>query len=766
MAKGTLNQSITPMHQLAREHYLAGQIDASEELFRQLIEISGDDAVALHGIALIDLAKGQIKNAIEGLERTIAIEINNSEYWTTFGIAHSMDNNLPSAKRSFQKALKIKQNNLNARYNYGLCLLEFGETKLAIVEFRRVLKKEAKNTDALLHLGVAYLKDGKTSKSAQIFKRCLQIDPLNTNARINLGNVYQENKQFTQAICEYENVLQTEPKHIEALYNLALALKGIGKFGQAISKFREVLNNQPQHIGALNNLGTTLEKSIDKEEALSSLKKAAELVPDNFIILYNLAHRQTDFHEWEDAEINYKKVLKKNKGFKPAITNLANLMRDTGRLDEAMGIYQGLLTSSPDLANAHSDYLANLNYIHEGDNEFIYREALEWNQRHGTTRNYTNYPFKNKKTPTRRLKIGYVSPDFQTHSNNYFFAPLLAAHNSNNVETFCFSDNLFQDDTTRYLMANSDHWRTIFDMTDQQASKFIRNDKIDILVDMTGHMAKNRLTMFAQRPSPIQVTWLGYPNTTGLTTMDYRLVDEITDPKDLNNDFHSETVVRLPDGFLCYSPPARTPTIVEPPYKENGFITFGSFNNLAKVTSTVIETWAKCLNLVPNSRLFIKALALSSGSTRKRLYNRFEEHGIQAERIELAQRVDSTNDHLSLYGKIDIALDTFPYNGTTTTFESLWMGVPVISLIGKRHAARVGGSILLRLSLNDLVAESQIDYVKLAANLAANQSRLIQLRRELRTILENSNFFNYGLFASKIEQSYRNMWINWCNHPT
>ena len=762
MTKGVSRHTLAPMHQLASDHYLAGRMNEAMDAYRQILQIDASDAIALHGMGLIDLTEGQTKSALDALEKAIALDLNNSEYHVTLGIARSMNNSLNLAKLSFQEAVRLKPSNLNARYNFALCLLNLGESKSAVGEFRRILKKQAGNTDALLHLGLAYLIEGAFSRAVQYFKRCLQLDPLNTKARINLGNAYQEDGLFTQAVSEYDAVLNTEPHNVEALYNLGLVLKNLREFDNAVARFREIIVYQPDHIGALNNLGTTLEGIVNKEEALLSLGKASDLAPENFVILFNLATRQKDFLEWESAEINYRKVLKMNEDFKPANTNLANLLRDTGRLDEAITIYRGLLSSASDLSNAHSDYLANLNYIYEGNNEFIYQESLEWERRHGDAKKEPYSVFRNEKVAERRLKIGYVSPDFHEHSINYFFSPLLSAHHQKNVETFCFSDNSYDDEATQHLVSAADHWRSIQGMSDMQASKLIRDDGIDVLVDLTGHMAKNRLTMFSLRPSPIQVTWLGYPNTTGLATMDYRLTDDISDPEGLSDIFHSEKIIRVPEGFLCYRPSDMAPEVVDPAHQGKGFVTFGSFNNLAKVTTVTIDTWAKCLIATPGSRLYVKALALSSPTTKERFYSRFEERGINRARIQLAPRVVTIEEHLSLYAGVDIALDTFPYNGTTTTFEALWMGVPVITLMGQRHAARVGSSILLRLGLDDLVAENYSDFVRRASNLASNKTKLLELRHNLRTILTKSNFLNYDQFASRMEKCYRDMWLTWC----
>lgn len=356
-----------------------------------------------------------------------------------------------------------------------------------------------------------------------------------------------------------------------------------------------------------------------------------------------------------------------------------------------------------------------------------------------------------------RLKIGYVSSDFRTHSVSYFFEPLLQAHDKDVVEVYCYSGGQRPDATTVRLQALAHAWRDIGAMTDAQAAEQIYADGIDILVDLNGHTAQNRLRVFAHKPAPIQVTYLGYPDTTGLRTMDYRITDAWSDPPG-DEVYYTEKLIRLEGCFLCYRPPDDAPPVATLPALKQGFITFGSFNARAKINEEVITLWSRLLQDIPTSRLLIKNPSLTCSVTRDYLYEQFKTQGITRERVELRGLARSTQDHLATYADIDIALDTFPYNGTTTTCEAMWMGVPVVTLAGDAHIGRVGVSLLHTVGQEDLISRNQDEYLRLARSLAEDRTRLANLRGELRQRMAASPLCDAQAFARKVEASYRDIW--------
>jgi predicted O-linked N-acetylglucosamine transferase (SPINDLY family) len=391
--------------------------------------------------------------------------------------------------------------------------------------------------------------------------------------------------------------------------------------------------------------------------------------------------------------------------------------------------------------------------------EMLYEEATQWWQQHGIKKVATSHPVAVSKK-FGRIKIGYISPDFREHSVSYFFLPFLEYHNRDSFEIFCYSEVKREDKITHRIKELSDHWRPIAWLRDRAVAEQVRQDGIDILVDLAGHTAENRLLVFAYKPAPVQVTWLGYPNTTGMPVIDYRFTDEIADPPGEADEYHSEILMRLPDGFLCYGPPDDAPGVSGLPTHKNGRITFGSFNNLPKINPQVIGLWSRLLHQVADSRLLLKSKQFADEHVRQRFLDLFSVCGIGAERLRLLPRVASTAGHLALYHQVDIALDPFPYNGTTTTCEALWMGVPVITLRGDRHAGRVGASILTRLGLEEMIAQNEEAYVDIGVALAASMSALENLRSGLRSRMQSSVLCDGRSFARTMENTFQKVWQN------
>jgi predicted O-linked N-acetylglucosamine transferase (SPINDLY family) len=335
-----------------------------------------------------------------------------------------------------------------------------------------------------------------------------------------------------------------------------------------------------------------------------------------------------------------------------------------------------------------------LNYCADIEPTDVLAEHRRWSEQHTASLANDRQPHANSPDPNRRLRIGYLSPDFCRHSVAFFIESLLAAHDRSAFEILCYANVSQTDIITERLQGLADKWRDIVHLSDQQVAELVRADAVDILVDLVGHTVNNRLLVFARKPAPVQISYLGYPNTTGLSTIDYRLTDAWADPPGRADRFHTETLVRLQGGFLCYQPWPGTPEVSPLPALTSGHITFASFNNATKVNPEVIALWSKILRLLPNARLIMKALQLGDIGTRQRFAQLFEQNGVSMERVELLGWASSTAEHLELYNRVDIGLDPFPYNGTTTTCEALWMGVPVIVLAGNTHAARVGVSLL------------------------------------------------------------------------
>lgn len=440
-----------------------------------------------------------------------------------------------------------------------------------------------------------------------------------------------------------------------------------------------------------------------------------------------------------------------------ALTVLGTATVYQGRLSEGMKVFRRAVKLSPSSSKPHSNLLLCMNYSEACSQPEIYRESLRWASLHVPQTPAS--PDSSVRRQRSRIRIAYLSPDFRNHSVSFFFAPLLKQHDREKFEIYCLSDSLHSDAVTEKLMALCDGWRDIARLNLDEVEKVIGEIQPDILVDLAGHTGHDiRLPLFAKRLAAVQVTWLGYPNTTGLGAMDYRLSDAVTDPLDSRDgSFYSEQLYRLPGGFLCYEPPEKAPDVAALPLLENGHITFGSFNMLPKITDAVITVWSEILRRIPDARLIVKNHYLRDQATARRLLAKFQKQGINGERIDLFPSDSGLWEHLGHYGTIDIALDTFPYNGTTTTCESLFMGVPVVTLSGERHSGRVGLGILAGIGLPELVALDSEEYVRIALHLAGQASSLAKLRKSLRGKLTASQLCDAAAFTGFMETAFSEM---------
>lgn len=588
--------------------------------------------------------------------------------------------------------------------------------------YAQICQADKSDADALIMLGVVNGKLGKHAEASECFSRAVAIRPRNAEAHHNLGIAFREQGKLEEAVGSFREALRIQPDRHDTHDSLAHALLNLGRLGEAADTFRAALRLKPGNAEMHSNLGSVYQAQGLLEQAVACYREAQRL--------------------------------------KPGITydNLGSALSSQGKFEEALACYREGLRRHPADTRIHSNLLMTLNYLPDQDAEAIFREHRAWGRIHGKP-NANPLSFTNIRDPVRRLRIGYVSPDFRTHSVAYFIEPLLANHDG--VETVCYSDVPRPDATTKLLQGLADQWRDVSKFSDEQMAALIRGDGIDILVDLAGHTACNRLPVFTRKPAPVQATWLGYPNTTGLATIDYRLTDAIADPHGLDV-FYTEKLVRLDGCFLCYQPSANAPPIAPLPAAGTGHATFGSFNNLAKVNSRVTELWAELLKAFPAARLVIKNPSLTDPPTRERYQELFAAQGVGSERVELLGHTATREEHLALYGRIDIALDTFPYNGTTTTCEALWMGVPVITLAGENHAGRVGASLLTTLNLNECIADSPHAYLSRVSELANDRERLVHLRMTLRERMRNSPLCDAQAFTRKVEAVYREMWRVWC----
>ncbi|MBF0101300.1 MAG: tetratricopeptide repeat protein [Desulfobacterales bacterium] len=648
-------------------------------------------------------------------------------------------------------------------YNQGVDFHRQGHLHGAITCYQMAIKMNPKFSEAFFNMANALGDLGLMQEALFCYQQAVHINPEDSVAYYNMGNIYQHNGMLRQAITCYQNTIRLKPSLAEAHFNLANALKDQKQYIDAVLAYQRSLQYKPDYAEAYHNLGIVLSGIGKYNEAVSCFKKAIQLNPKDPDSYFNLANTFKRQDKISEAQFCYQHSILLKSDFAEAYNNLGNVFKDQGDYGNALSSYRQALKCKPDFAMAHSNLLLCLHYI-DGINpkEFLDQHLIWANQ--FTCNPSTPVFYLNKLSPRKRLRIGYVSPDFRLHSVSYFIENILAYHNHDEYEIFGYSNVSIPDNITSKMQLYCDQWNDISVLTDEEAFTQIQYDQIDILIDLAGHTANNRMRLFSMKPAPIQVTYLGYPDTTGLLTMDYRLTDAYTDPEGLTDNYYSETLIRLPKTFLCYKPIEGTLLPSELPYKNLGHITFGSFNDRAKINSKVIETWAEILKSVQNSRLVLKSRLLSDPLSTKQLLRIFEQNGILSTRIIFSGYIDPILKHLEFYNHIDIGLDTFPYNGTTTTCEAIWMGVPVVSLVGQTHVSRVGLSILSNVGLGDMAVYSIKDYIDKAISLSKDIHKIDELRVNLRKMMTSSPLMNAQEFTQSLEEEFHKMWGKYCDN--
>lgn len=587
------------------------------------------------------------------------------------------------------------------------------------------------------------------------------------------GHSHSVNKMFSDAYNHhnqgriddaeklYRSIISTSPNHSDALHLLGVIALERCDYDRALNLIKRAIVSYPGAAPYYNNLGLIFKKKGCVEEAMKAFGKAIEIDPKYSEAHNNLGTLFKDSGDLNRAVSYFETATRINSGFSVAYYNLGTVLCDQGFIPAAIVAYRKALNINPGFVQAHSNLLYTLHFSDSISPREIFMEHQVWEKSHARAFLPVRNQFDRDKDPERVLNVGYVSPDFRTHSVAFFLEDVLCQHNREQFRVFCYSSTDKPDDFTQRFREIADVWRDISSLSDEDAAACITKDDIDILVDLAGHTRGSRILIFARKPSPIQVTWLGYPDTTGLSVMDYRLTDTVADPLGPETDLATEKLIRLEGGFLCYRPSGESYPISPPPVLDTGMITFGSFNNNAKISDRTISVWSRVLKNVPGSRLKLKSRSFADFGTRKHILERFDYCGVSSERIWFEGYRVSLKEHFLLYGSVDIALDTFPYNGTTTTCEALWMGVPVIALYGNSHVSRVGGSLLHQTGLDGLLAFSEDEYVEKAVNLSKDIDLLYELRQELRPILANSSLMNPLGFCEKLERAYRDMWKEW-----
>jgi protein O-GlcNAc transferase len=768
-----------------------GKLDEAAASFQELVSWRPTDAEAQNNLGQVRARQGHFDQAIECYQRALqlrpdfaaartnlnqalqqlaiqprAVATQRPQHGTGSqelliaanqrGVAFAQQGRLEEAKLCFQEALRLRHGDADSHNNLGIIYDLQEKHEEAVGHYRRALQARPDLIAGHYNLAIALQKQGKLDEASASFHEAIRLKPDHVDALNNLAIVLMEQNQEDEALACCQKAIRIDPNHGGAHTNLGNVYQKRNQLEEAIRCYREALRLNPNFPEACSNLGKAFQDQRKFSEAIEYYQEALRLRPEFAEAMYNLGNALRDVGKLEEAVEKYRQTLRLKPNFPFAHNNLGDALLKQGRPDLAMPSFKEALRLQPDLGTAQSNYLFCLNYDPHADPDRVFADHQRWGVLQKQRRKLDLKP--HDRDPERRLRVGYISPDFRFHPLTRYFEPVLAKHDPTKVEVFCYAEVPFPDAVTARLEALAHHWRSTCHHADEEVAQRIRADKIDILVDLAGHTANNRLGVLAHKPAPVQATWLGYMNTTGLETVDYRLTDDVLDPPDQPRR-DTEELLRLPLGMCCFAAPADAPDVAPLPALERGHLTFGSLHNLFKINGQVFDLWSKVLQALPTSRLIMFRDTMTA-TAQEHIRRQFTERGIATDRLELRLGF-SKPGYLGVFNEIDVSLDAFPCTGGVTTCESLWMGVPVLSLCGVRPASRNSAAILTRMGLTDWVAYTPEQYLSLAVDQTKDLDQLAVLRGQLRE-RARERLCDAARFTPLLEGALRAVWRRWC----
>jgi len=713
---------------LAKAQEAMAKWEEAEKNYESAIELNPHFAQAYNSLSAIKVNLDKLDEAEACLLKAIEINPAYPIPYRNIGVLHQRQNRLEDAEKAYLKALELKPDFLNAA------------SALADIMLKTSRNDEAKN-----YLFYA-----------------LKIQPDNPALHTNLANYYMTNSQLEEADKHFNIALSKQPDYFFALSGLGLTMQKVGDYESAEKLYQQALGQQPDDYNLLNNFALV---QIAKGNCFRA-KEIFERIIKNYDdidtgIYESYATALFDSGEIVKAEQQLNKALDMEPENSGVHVKLGNVLKSQGKIKEADQVLKKALELNPDDIEVMNPRLITMSLHNIYSREEKFFAHLEW----GTTlesKYFANIKFNNVRNKERKLRIAYISSDFQNNSLSFCVVPIVLNTDREKYEVYFYSDLSSPSETTKKIKESVDHWRPCNGIENSDVSTMILKDGIDILVDLSDHALNSRIELFAKRVAPVQVSYLGYPNTSGLILIDYLLSDELCDPTLESDQFYTETLVRIPDSFSCYEPPPISVEIGELPSIENKVITFASFSDLSKINEDVIELWCRVLYSVPDSKMLIECFALKDKAVVENVARCFHSYGIVSERLILRGASDFSG-YLNSHNQVDIVLDPFPWGEHVKTYHSLWMGVPVITLVGEGQASRRSYSILQNLGLSECIAFDKDEYVEKAVSLAGNLVWLEEMRKFLREELLGSQICNGRNFTNKLEEQYSKMWNKWCD---
>jgi protein O-GlcNAc transferase len=668
-------------------------------------------------------------------------------------ISHYNQGNMSAVEEHCQRLLSINPTMAEAWDLRAAAAVQRREPGLALEHLQTATRVQPTYVHGFLHLGKLLRLGQRLDEALDCLRRAIQLQPTFAEAHLEFAIASHLRGLHSQAIEHYQRALQIQPNLEEAFLNLGNALMEQGRSREAIACLEQGKQVLPNSASILNNLGYFLRTNQRLAEAETCLQTAVGLQPDAFGY-NNLGITLNDLGKLDEAVAAFRQAIALQNDFAGAYSNLGNVLKDQGMLDASIAAYREALRLNPSWMEVHSNLLCTINPHADWSAQQILDEHRSWDEIHAKPLANQIRSHANDFRSDRPLRIGYVSPDLKAAPVGRFMLPAYKSHDRDRFHIYTYASVKSPDGITDACRKHSTVWRDVVGLTDEQLAHTIRQDEIDILVDLTMHMIDHRLLAFARKPAPIQATYLAYGGTTGLSAMDFRITDPWLDPPGETDACYSETSIRLKGCYWCYEPLDDMPEVGERPSCHARHVTFGCLNNFCKVTRPTLLAWSRILGAVPNSKLLLHA---QPGSHREDVLRLLREQGVSPTRIEFVPILPG-HQYFAQYHRIDIALDTFPFCGGTTTCDALWMGVPVVSLAGPRAVNRSGLSLLSNVELEEFVAFDIDRYVEIAIELANDPSRLTNLSQGMRQRLLHSRLMNAAEFTRDLEDVYRQMW--------
>ena len=714
----------------AVRHHQAGRLPAAEQLYRQILAAEPKHAGAWHLLGVVAHQVGNHEVAIQCIEHAISLNESDATFHSNLGEAYRALRKTPQAIACYQRALQLKPDLAGIHYN----------------------------------LGNAWKDQGQLLEAIACYRRAVQLKPDYVEAHNNLGNALKEQQQTAEAIACFQRVLRIRPDFADAHSNLGLALQAEGRVAEAIACFQRAIELKPDSAEACSNLGNALREQGQAAEAIACFQQALRWKPDFAEAHFNLGYALQDQGRLTAAVACCRRAVQLKPDYAEAHNNLGVILKDQGQLTEAIACFQRSMQLKPEYTSAESNFLLTLQYRSGVTLRELAEAHQQFQRRHAAALRSAWPTHDNDRDPERRLRLGFLSPDFRRHPVGYFLIQVLEHLDRKECDPVCYCDRKTHDELTARFVSAASTWNVVVGQSNERLAQQIRADRIDILFDMAGHTAHARPLVFARKPAPIQIGWIGYEGTTGLEATDYLLADRYVIPPE-SEPYYQERVLRMPGGYVCYDPPAAAPSVGPLPALAHGYVTFCSFNNLAKITPEVVATWAKILRRMPKSRLLMMYRGLGDEDVAARYRALFADAGVAAPQLELRPPT-SFAEYLATYQQVDVALDPFPFTGGATTCESLWMGVPVITCPGETFAGRHTLSHLAGAGLTETIAGNLEEYVDLAVSWASDLPRLAALRARLRQQMAASPLCDGQRCADQLTALLRDVWRRWVAQPS